>query len=188
MKAARRLRELPPASAWNEAVRRAMALSIGGFFVPNLLAEFGVVPQLHQSFHFIVGVCGAAGVFSVSLALFIGSYHRKAIQGILVGSVGLALPYAATWVWFRMTHPSDSAGLLQLTGPPVFVAIVLYVALMRWHAGQSRLTSAALSEQVGTDEYGKPKARWEQVTYRVFSIIGSILILLLILGALTGRP
>jgi hypothetical protein len=64
------LRELPPGSAWKEAMRRAMAISIGGFFLPNLLANFAVIPQLHQSFQFMPGVCGAVGVFLASMALF----------------------------------------------------------------------------------------------------------------------
>jgi hypothetical protein len=65
------LRELPPGSAWNEAMRRAMVISIGGFFVPNLLAYSGVIPQLRQSFQFMPGVCGAVGVFAASMALFL---------------------------------------------------------------------------------------------------------------------
>jgi hypothetical protein len=107
-----------------------MALSIGGFFVPNLLANFGVIPQLHQSFQFIPGVCGAAGVFSMSLALFFGQYHQKLTQGIALGIAGLVLPYSATWFWFRITRPSASAGLLQLCGPTVILAIGTYLALM----------------------------------------------------------
>jgi hypothetical protein len=43
-----------------------------GFFLPNLLAEFGAVPQLHQSFHFVPGVRGTVGALLASLALFIG--------------------------------------------------------------------------------------------------------------------
>jgi hypothetical protein len=63
MKKALPLRELPPASAWNEAMRRSIVISIAGFFVPNLLANFGVIPQLRQSFQFMPGIYGAAGVF-----------------------------------------------------------------------------------------------------------------------------
>jgi hypothetical protein len=37
-----------------------MVVSIGGFFVPNLLANFGVIPQLHQNFQFMPGVCCVA--------------------------------------------------------------------------------------------------------------------------------
>lgn len=168
------LRELPPGSAWNEVVRRAMAICIAGFFLPNLLAEFGAIPQLHPSFHFLPGVCGAAGVFSMCLALFIGQYHRKVIQGIALGIAGLVLPYSATWFWFRITQPSASAGLLQLVGPTAIAAIGTYPVFMRWHARLSALTTDVLAEQLISDEYGKPKARWEQVTYRVCRALSGV--------------
>lgn len=180
------LRELPPGSAWNEAMRRAMVISIAGFFVPNLLANFGVIPQLHQSFQFMPGICGAVGLFSASMALFLGYFHHKLIQGAGIAIAALSLPYFSTWFWFRITHPSASAGLLQLFGPAVIVAICTYVALMQWHARLSSFTVDILTEQMVGDEYGKPKARWEQVTYRVCQVIGAVVILLLILGVL-GR-
>src|SRR5712672_1910884 len=160
------LRELPPGSAWNEAMRRAMAISIAGFFVPNLLAHFGVIPQLHESFQFMPGICGAAGVFSASMALFLGYFHCKLIQGTAAAIAGLILPYFSTWFWFRVTHPSASAGLLQLVGPTVISAIGTYFALMQWHARLSTFTVDILTEQMVGDEYGEPEARWEQVTYR----------------------
>jgi hypothetical protein len=180
------LRELPPGSAWNEAMRRAMVISIAGFFLPNLLANFGVIPQLHQSFQFMPGICGAAGVFTASMALFLGYFHRKLIQGAAAAIAALVLPYFSTWFWFRATHPSASTGLLQLFGPTVTVAIGTSFALMQWHARLSNFTVDILTEQMEGDEYGKPKARWEQVTYRVCQVIGAVVILLLILGAL-GR-
>src|SRR5215469_9217468 len=108
------LRELPPASAWNDAMRRAMVISIGGFFVPNLLANFGVVPQLSNSFQFMPGVCGAAGAFSASMALFLAYFHHKLTQGAAFAIAGLSLPFLSTWVWFRIASPSASAKLLQL--------------------------------------------------------------------------
>jgi hypothetical protein len=86
------LRQLPSASAWNEAMRRAMVISIGGFFVPNLLANFGVIPQLHESFQFLPGICGAAGVFFATMALFLGYLHQKWILGIAASIAGLVHP------------------------------------------------------------------------------------------------
>jgi hypothetical protein len=163
-----------------------VVLSIGGFFVPNLLANFGVIPQLHQSFQFMPGMCGAVGLFSMSLALFIGQYHRKLIQGIALGIAGLVLPYSTTWFWFRTTHPSASASLLQLCGPTAIVAIGTYLAFMRWHARLSALGTDVLAEQLLSDEYGKPKARWEQVTYRVWLALGLAVVLLLILSSFRG--
>jgi hypothetical protein len=61
---------LSPGSAWKEALRRAMAISIAGFFIPNLLANFGVIPQLHQSFQFMPGICDAAGAFLAEECLY----------------------------------------------------------------------------------------------------------------------
>lgn len=177
------LRELPPGSAWNDAMRRAMVIDIGGFFVPNLLANFGAIPQLHQSFQFMPGVCGAAGVFSPSMALFLGYFHRKLNQAAAVAIAGLSLPYLSTWVWFRITNPSSSAGLLQLFGPAVLVSVGIYITLMKWHAKLSNFTVDVLTEQMMVDDYGKPKARWERVTCRVCQVIGVIVILLLILSA-----
>jgi hypothetical protein len=174
------IRELPPGSAWNEAMRRAMAISIAGFFVPNLLANFGVIPQLHQSFQFMPGICGAAGVFSASMAFFLGYFHHKLIQGAAIAIAGLILPYFSTWSWFRISHPSASAGLLQLMGPTVLVAIATYVALMQWHANLSNFTVDILTEQVVADDYGVPKTRWERVTILVCQVIGAVVILLLI--------
>jgi energy-coupling factor transporter transmembrane protein EcfT len=176
-------RELPAGSAWNEAVRRAMAISIAGYFVPNLLASFGVIPQLDESFKFMPGVCGAAGVFSMAVSLFIGQYHRRLPQGLAFGLAGLILPYFVTWLWFRTTNPSASAGLLQLCLPAVVVEIGTFVALMLWHARLSNVTVNSLGDQLENDEYGKPKARWEKAIYWTFLVVGSILILVLVLGS-----
>jgi hypothetical protein len=186
MKTAIPLRTLAPGAAWNDALRRSLAICTAGFFLPNLFAEFGVVPQLHQSFHFLPGVCGAAGAFLASLALFMGHYHRKAIQGAAFGVASLILPYLVTWFWFRLAHPSNAAGLLQLCGPTAVVAVVIYGALVWWHACQSNLTIEVLSTQLGEDEYGMPTSRWQQLTYRVCWVIGFILILLVLFAALTN--
>ena len=177
------LRELSPGSAWNEAMRRATVISIAGFFIPNLLANFGVIPQLHQSFQFVPGICGVAGgVFSVH-----GAFSR-----LLPWSGGSRcrrchcrsdLALFSTWLWFRVTHPSTSAGLLQLFAPTVILAIGFYLALMQWHARVSNFTVDGLTEQMVGDEYGKPRARWEQVTCRICQVIGGVVILLLILAA-----
>jgi hypothetical protein len=163
-------------------MRRAVVISIAGFFVPNLPANFGAIPQLHQSFQFMPGICGAAGVFSASMALFLGYFHRKLIQGAVAALAGLILPYFATWFWFRVTHPAASAGLFQLFAPTAIVAIGTYFALMQRHARLSNFTVDVLTEQMVGDEYGEPKAKWEQVTYRVCQVIGGVVILLLILG------
>jgi len=48
-------RRLVPCLGHNKTIG---AIRIGGFFLPNLLAEFGAIPHLHQSFHFLPG--GAA--------------------------------------------------------------------------------------------------------------------------------
>ena len=47
------------------------------------------------------------------------------------------------------------------------VAIGTYFALLQWHARVSNFTVDILTEQMVTDDYGKPKARWEKVTYGV---------------------
>ena len=164
-------------------MRRSIVISVPGFFIPNLLAIFGVVPELHQNFQFMPGVCGAAGVFSASMALFLGYFHHRLIQGAAAAIGGLALPYFSTWFWFRVTNPFASAGLLQLFGPTLAAAIGTYFALTQWHARQSNFAVDTLTEQMLADEYGKPKARWEQVTIRVCQVIGAVIILLLILGA-----
>jgi hypothetical protein len=183
MRKATPLRELPPGSAWNEATRRAFVLSIAGFFIPNLLANFGVIPQLHQSFPFMPGICGAAGIFSASMALFLGYFHRKLIQGAPAALACLILPYFSTCFWFRVTHPSASVGLLELIAPALIVAIGTYFALLQWHARLSKFTPDDLTEQIAGDEYGKPEARWEKATYWICQVIGAVVILLLILSA-----
>jgi hypothetical protein len=168
-------------------MRRSMVVSIGGFFVPNLLANFGVIPQLHQSFQFMPGICGAAGVFFASMGLFLGFFHRRWIQGIAAAIAGLVFPYAATWFWFRTTHPSASAGLLQLCGPTLLTAIVTYFALMMWHARLSSVTFDGLGEQMAADDYGKPQATWERVIYRVLMVIGAAALIFLLLAAMGGQ-
>jgi hypothetical protein len=62
------------------------------------------------------------------------------------------------------------------------VAICSYLALMQCHARLSDFTVDILAKQVVGDEYGKPKAQWEKVTYRVCQVIGAVVILLLILS------
>jgi hypothetical protein len=183
MKNATELLNLPPGSAWNEATRRAFVISIAGFFVPNLLANFGMIPQLHQSFQFMPGICGAAGIFTASMAFFLGYFHHKLIQGAPAALACFILPYFATWLWFRVTHPSASTGLLELIAPALIVAIGTYFVLLQWHATLSNIMPDDLTEQIAGDEYGKPKARLEQATYRICQVIGAVLILLLILSA-----
>jgi len=181
-----RLRELPPGSAWNEAMRRSMVISIGGFFVPNVLANFGVIPQLHDSFQFMPGICGAAGVFFAAMGLFLGYFHQKWLQGAVVAIAGLVLPYAATWLWFRTTQPGTSAALLQLFGPTIITSIVSYVAFMLWHARLSNSTFDGLSGQLVADDYGAPKSRWERVIFKACLVIGSVLLLLLLFLSTIG--
>jgi hypothetical protein len=181
------LRELTPGSVWNEAMRRAMVISIAGFFVPNLLANFGVIPQLHQNFQFMPGICGAAGVFLASMALFLGYFHHKLIQGAVAAIAGLSLPYFSTWFWFRVTNPSASAGLLQLFGPSVIVAIGNYFALLQWHARLSNFAVDNLTEQMATDDYGEPTARWEKVAYWVCMLIGAVAVVTLLYLGVVGR-
>jgi hypothetical protein len=120
------------------------------------------------------------------MALFLGYFHHRLIQGAAAAVAGLSLPYFSTWFWFLVTKPSASAGLLQLFGPTLIVAIGTYFALMQWHARLSNFAVDNLTEQMVADEYGKPKARWEKVTIRVCQAIGAVVILLLVLGAL-GR-
>jgi hypothetical protein len=187
VKTAQPLRDLAPGVAWNDAQRRSLAICIAGFFLPNLLAEFGVVPQLHQSFHFLPGVCGAAGGFSASQALFMGYYHRKLVQGAALAACTFTLPYLATWFWLRLTHPSDSAGLLQLCGPTGVAAIAAYAFLIWWHAKQSQVTTEGLTAQIAEDEYGMPTSRSQQMIVRVSTAIGFVLILFVLLTALTTR-
>jgi hypothetical protein len=187
VKTAERLRDIAPGVAWNDASRRSIAICIAGFFLPNLLAEFGAVPQLHQSFHFLPGVCGAAGAYLAALVLFMGYYHRKLIQGAGFAVCAFALPYLATWVWFRLTHPSTSARLLQLCGPTAVVGVLEYGFLIWWHARQSSLTIERLSTQLAEDDYGMPTSRWQQRVVGVSTAIGLILILLVLLTALGSR-
>ena len=164
-------------------MRRSMVVSIGGFFVPNLLANFGVIPQLHQSFQFMPAICGAAGVFFASMGLLLGFFHRRWIQAIGAAIAVLVFPYAATWFSFRITKPSASAGLLQLFSPTIMTAIVTYFAFMLWHARLSNVTFDGLSEQMVGDDYGKPKRKWERVVYGVCVVIGSVVLILLFLGS-----
>jgi hypothetical protein len=185
MKTSQPLRDLAPGVAWNEAQRRSLAICIAGFFVPNLLAEFGAVPELHQSFHFLPGVCGAAGTFLASQALFMGYYHRKLVQGAALAVCSFTLPYLVTWFWFRLRHPSDAARLLQLCGPTCMVSIAAYAFLIWWHARQSHVTVEGLAAQVGQDEYGKPTSRSQQMIIRVSTAIGFVVILLVLLNALS---
>ncbi len=187
MKTAKPLREMAPGVAWNDASRRSLAICIGGFFLPNLLAEFGAVPQLHQRFHFLPGVCGAAGAYLAALALFIGYYHRRLIQGVPFAICAFALPYCVTWSWFRWTHPSGSAGLLQLCAPTALVALVTYASLIWWHGNQSGLTMGGMGTQVAEDEYGIPTSHWQQIIVRVSAAIGFIVIVFVLLTALASR-
>jgi len=181
------LRELSPGSAWNEAMRRAAAISIAGFFIPNLLANFGVIPQLNQNFQFMPGVCGAAGVFSASIALFLGYFQRKTLQGTAAAIAVLTLPYASTWFWFRVSHPPASAGLLQLIAPTLLAAICSYFALMRWHARLSNITVDCLTQEMTGDQYGQPKDGWQLVTFWVFVGVGAVTFLLIWTAIYHGR-
>ncbi len=181
------LRNLPPDSAWNEAMRRSFLASIGGFFVPNLLANFGTIPQLHPDFHFMPGVCGGAGAFISSMALHLAYFHKKWIQWIAAAILGLVLPYGATWLWFRTSRPSASAGLLQLCGPTLLTAIIIYFSFMLWHANLSTFTFDSLAEQIATDDYGELKSKWERVTYRTFWAIGAVALIFLLLAVIGGQ-
>jgi len=178
---------MAPGEAWNDTSRRSVVICIAGFFLPNLLAEFGAVPQLHQAFHFLPGICGAAGSYFAALALFMGYYHRKPTAAAALAVCAFSLPYLATWFWFRLTHPSKLAGLLQLCGPTCVMAIAAYGSLIWWHARQSNLRIEGLLAEVNEDEYGMPTSRSQQMIVRVSAAIGFVLILLVLLAALTSR-
>lgn len=178
---------MAPGEAWNDASRRSIVTCIAGFFLPNLLAEFRALPQLHQAFHFLPGICGAAGSYFAALALFIGYYHRKLTPAAALAVCALSLPYLATWFWLRLTHPSNSAGLLQLCGPTCVMAIAAYGFLIWWHARQSNLRIEGLLAQLNEDEYEMPTSRSQQMIVRVSAAIGFVLILLVLLTALTAR-
>jgi Mn2+/Fe2+ NRAMP family transporter len=66
-------------------------------------------------------------------------------------------------------------------------AMVTYFASMLWHARLSNVIFDGLSEQMVGDDYGKPKRQWERVTYRICLAIGSVMLLLLFLGAILGH-
>lgn len=141
------------------------------------------VPALTPSYA-ITSVAAASGGTTAYTGTFTpANIPDKLIQGAAAAIAGLSLPYFTTWFWFRVTNPSASAGLLQLFGPSVIVAIGSYFALMRWHAGLSNFTVDILTEEMVADQYGEPKARWEQVTVRVCQVIGVVIVLLLILGS-----
>lgn len=178
---------MAPGEVWNDASRRSVVVSIAGFFVPNLLAEFGAVPQLHQAFHFLPGICGGAGAYFAALAIFMGYYHRKIWHGAALAVSAFTLPYLATSYWFRLTHPSNSAGLLQLCGPAASVAIVAYGFLIRWHARESQLTVERLTAQLLKDKYGMPTSRSQQMIVRASVVVGFVLALLVLLATLTTR-
>jgi len=163
-------------------MRRSFVASIGGFFVPNLLANFGAIPQLHPSFQFMPGVCGAAGAFFASMALHLAYFNRKWFQGIAAAIVGFTLPYCATLLRFRISQPPASAGFSKLVAPTVVTSLLIYLALMFWHAKSSNTTFDGLGEAVGADDYGQPKRKWERVVYGVCLVIGSVVLLLLLLS------
>lgn len=160
-------------------MRRSFVASIGGFFVPNLLANFGAIPQLHPSFQFMPGVCGAAGAFFASMALHLAYFHKKWIQGTAVAIVGFFLPYVVTWVSFRVSQPPASAGMLRLVGPTVVASMCSYFAFMFWHARSSNFSFDGLSEQTLRDTYGQPTRKWERIVYGVCVVIGAVVLLLL---------
>ena len=58
--------------------------------------------------------------------------------------------------------------MLQLLGPSALAAFVSYEALGRWHVRLSGVGIEGLAAEVVGDEYGKPKARWERLTYGTF--------------------
>ena len=116
-----------------------------------------------------------------------GYYHRKLIQSAVFAVCAAMLPYLATWLWIRLTHPSNSAGMLQLCGPTAIAAIVSYEFLIRWHAGQSHLTIESLCARLNEDDYGMPTSRWQQLIVRASTAIGFILALLVLLSALYTR-
>jgi hypothetical protein len=175
------LRKLSPGSAWNEAMRRSFVASIGGFFVPNLLANFGVIPQLHTSLQFMPGVCGAAGAFFAAMALHLAYFHKKWVQGVAAAIVGFVLPYVASWLWFRITQPSASARFSKLAEPTVVTSLLSYFAFMFWHAKSSNTAFGGLGAAVVADDYGHPKRKWERVVYGMCLVIGSLVLLLLFL-------
>ena len=86
-------------------------------------------------------------------------------------------------VLVSIDSPFRLCRLLQLCGPTALLAVVIYGVLIWWHASQSDLTIEALSTQ-SQDEYGMPKSRWQQLTYRACLVIGVVLILLVLFVAL----
>jgi hypothetical protein len=119
--------------------------------------------------------------------VFLGYFHHKLVQGAAAAIAGLSLPYFSTWFWFRVTNPTSSAGLLQLFGPSVIAAIGTFFALFPWHARLSNFGVDILTEQMVSDECGKPKAQWEKMTYRVCMVIGTVAVVTLMFLGMVGR-
>ena len=144
VKTAQPLRDLAPGVAWNDAQRRSLVICIAGFFLPNLLAEFGAVPQLHQSFSFLAGCMWCSRFVFREHGSVHGVYHRKPAHGAALAVCTFTLPYLATSVLVSLKHPSNSAGLLQLCGPTGVMAIAAYAFLIWWHARESNVTTEGL--------------------------------------------
>jgi hypothetical protein len=77
--------------------------------------------------------------------------------------------------------------MLQLCGPTVVVAIIVYGLLIWRHSSQSGLTMESLNTQLGEDDYGMPTSRWQQQIVRASAVIGLIVMFFMLLVALIPR-
>jgi len=131
---------MSPASAWNEAERRAVPFSIIGFFTAGLVCEFVGSSVRSNSLAAACGLAGAAGAFFVILALFVGSYRQEWLHGAIAAMLSLLSLFVTNFYWIRMV--GSGASILKLTLPTILTSTFLYAGLQWLHM---RLSNSSLS-------------------------------------------
>ena len=172
------LRKLDAGSAWNDAVRRAIALSTAGFIAVGVLsALMGYAGQRNgPAFQWVL--CGCAVVFLGSLALFMAYYHQRWREGVFAACVCLVTLVAVNFLWAQFFGPASTLG--RAAAPTALSSLLLYFVLQRRHVQVSGSTMADYLSQLEADDFHATEKTWRKGVLILCVVVGLFVVVILL--------
>jgi len=125
------IRDLQPATAWQEGERRAFVTGVIGFLVAGALQSLGIISGFRDPL--TAALSGLVALFLVHLTLFLAYYYHSWGTGLLGATASLLTPFVVNMAWVRVSNRSVFI-------PTIVVALCGYVILNLIHmkvSGQS---------------------------------------------------
>jgi hypothetical protein len=169
-----KLKNLRPAEAFEDAVRRSLAAGAAGFLAFGALNTFDVIPAPYRS---LVLVSGMEATFFVSLALLVAYYHARWILGFFGAVLFLFLPYAVNFVWIALSRRSliYPVATLVIAGPVIVQVIHRRISGPQYEDDVEEQVIRQMIEEMAS------KITWvDRVTWLCFAVALALLFVLLL--------